>query len=74
MDLDEILEYPNDIASCYKKCKRSCPWREFEENKWYFLTKIIVEDIHGPNYFLFNDSNNSFYILSEQVLHKYFIL
>ena len=55
MDLDEILEYPNDIASCYKKCKRNCPWREFEENKWYFLTKIIVEDIYGPNYFLFND-------------------
>lgn len=73
MDFDEILEYPTDIRKQYIKCTKTCPWRNFQQNKWYFLSKVIVDTINGPIYLIFNDTNRNFYPLSQKALQKYFI-
>ena len=73
MGLDEILEYPNDIREHYIKCIKTCPWRNFIKNKWYYLSGKIVDSIDETNYLIYNDTDRNYYILPQRTLQKYFI-
>lgn len=73
MDFGEILEYPDDLRRHYIKCIKACPNRNFQQNKWYFLSDITLDVIDGPIYLIYNEIDRNYYTLSQKALYKYFL-